>query len=224
MQLKNIININVDRLVTLLTTTYKIKPTSSFTTCNLDISAMAMPCYTGKGWSLTAESAGKGEYIANLAMPKALMRAGVPFDTYALNLTFGVLKALFDAKTKDYEKDNVKQALAALGMQVCKRENNQRYVTGTLPADVLAAIDTPPIWQPKKTKGSRQVKFSCCGNTVYIPDGKELTANEVAAHLICSTCGQAYYGNAKYDLVHMVDIERPYSVKQGPTMQAELHA
>ncbi len=212
MQLKNVININVDRLVTLLTGKYAIKPTSTFTACNLDISAMAMPCYTGKAWKLAHDDpAGKGEYIANLAMPKALMRAGVPFDTYALNLTFGVLKALFDAKTKDYEKDNVKQALDTLGIVVRKRENNQRYVTGTLPADVLAAIDIPPIWQPKKTKGSRQVKFSCCGNSIYISDGKDRPASKVASQILCELCGNPFSGTA----------DRP---AQRPAIQAELHA
>jgi hypothetical protein len=186
MQISNIISINVNKLLAVLTNKYGITGTSKFDKVNIDLSAMSMPSYTGKAWLVG------NEFIANLSMPKALMRETVKFESYALNLVFGVIKALFDAKSKDFEKEAVISAIDKLGVRVVKNAQGIRSLSGVLPDDILEAIDVPPVWKPKKTKGSKQVKFSCCGNSIYIPDGVNKSAASIAGLITCDLCGKSF--------------------------------
>jgi len=185
----NIVAINVSKLVALLTEKYGVQATSKFAKVNLDLGATSLPSYQGKAWLID------GEQVANLSIPKGLMREGVKFEDYAVNLTWGVIRAMLNAKSKDYDKAEVIDALEAIGLTLTTTASGQKTVSAPsgLPADILAAIDTPPIYRPRKTHGTKQIKFACsCGQSIYIADRKTCRASSVAASIKCELCGSSF--------------------------------
>lgn len=189
MRLENIIKIDVNKLQKVLSESYQIQSTSKFESCNLELSSQVTPSYKGKAWSMDKM------LVANLSIPKNLLRKATPFEEYANNLVFGVLKAMFDCRSKDYEKDIIKDAFQKIGLTISKNAKNQRTVSGKLPIDVLQSIDVPPEYLPRKTKGTKQIKFSCCDNVIYIADTKSRPAHTVASQIVCDICGKAYSGD-----------------------------
>lgn len=186
---QGIVSINVDKLVAVLTTAYGIRATSNFARVNLDLGATSLPSYQGKAWLID------GEQVANLSIPKGLLRETATKAEYALNLTFGVIRAMLDAKSRDYDKADVLTAFEAVNIQVHKRDSGQRYLSGAVPADILDAIDTPPIYRPKKTHGTRQVKCTCsCGQSIYIADKQDRPAITAARSIICDLCLSNFAG------------------------------